>query len=408
VSADKLTGGVGYVLRKFPVLSETFVLEEMLALEELGLPIHIISLDRSRDPRFHENLPRLKGSISYIPDITDSKALIRQNRRAAERYQSGYARTLAYVLTRRQPRLLWRFLQAGCVAYETRKLRLRGLHSHFATHPTTVAMLASMIVGFPYSFTAHAYDIYQHSVNRQMLAEKIARARFVVTVSDFNSSYLASLADGAGDKIVRVYNGIDLDRFSPNGAVPPAPFTLLCVGRLVEKKGHLVLVEACRLLRDRGISFQCWLVGQGGLHARLSALIERWDLKNQVQLLGALSQFQVLARYRASHLFVLPSIVAQDGNREGLPVSIVEALACGLPVVTTQLTGIPEAVRHEQNGLLVPPDDAPSLAGAIEQIIRDQDFYERLRANARDSIALSFDRRQTASKLSALFSERNA
>ena len=245
MSAEMLTGGVGYVLRKFPVLSETFVLEEILTLEELGLPIHIISLDRSRDPRFHENLPRLKGSVSYVPDITDSKALIRQNRRAAERYGAAYARTLAYVLTRGQPRLLWRFLQAGCVAYEARKLRLRGLHSHFATHPTTVAMLASMIGGFPYSFTAHAYDIYQHSVNRRVLAEKIARARFVVTVSDFNSAHLANLADGAGGKIVRVYNGIDLDRFSPNGAVPPAPFTLLCVGRLVEKKGQLVLVEAC-------------------------------------------------------------------------------------------------------------------------------------------------------------------
>jgi colanic acid/amylovoran biosynthesis glycosyltransferase len=335
VSADRPAGGIAYVLRKFPVLSETFVLQEILALEARGVPIHVFSLDRPRDPRFHEDLARLKAPVSYVPDVSDPRALLRQRRRAARRHGRRYARALLYVLTRGKPKLLWRFLQACYVANEARKLGLRHLHSHFAAHPTTVALLASMIGDIPYSFTAHAYDIYLTDLDRKVLAEKIRRARFVVTVSDYNKRHLAHLSGRADDKIARVYNGIDLDRFTPNGLAPRSPFTILCVARLVEKKGHAVLVEACRELRDRGVAFRCWIVGRGGLHSKLTALIDRWGLGDHVQLLGPHTQLEVLERYRSAHLYALPCVVGSDGNREGLPVSLVEALACGLPPGST-------------------------------------------------------------------------
>lgn len=392
-------GGVGYVLRKFPVLSETFILGEILALEAEGVPVHIFALERPNDPRFHEDLPKLKASITYVPDVLDVRALLRHNLRVARSRSSSYSRAFRYALATARPTLLWRLLQAGYIASEARRLGLHHLHAHFANRPTTVALLASRIVGIPYSFTAHAVDIFKRTVDARALARKMESARFVVAISEFNKTYLERLGRGSNGRIVQIYNGIDLDRFSPNGGPPAEPFTILSVARLVEKKGLDVLIEACSRLRARGLSFQCWIVGKGRLRPALSALITRLNLEDVVDLLGPHTQLEVLERYHAAHLYVLPCVVGPDGNRDGLPVSLIEALSCGLPVVTTPMTGIPEAVRHLHNGLLVPDGDADALADALEALVRDRQLYDQLRANARPSIAATFDRRQTARQL---------
>jgi colanic acid/amylovoran biosynthesis glycosyltransferase len=397
------TGRIGYVLRKFPVLSETFVLQEILALEARGVPVHILSLARPNDPRYHQDLPRLQASVSYVPGLAELRRLLRYNRSAARRFGPAYLRALAYAASKGKPALLMRQLQAGYVAHQARRRRLRHLHAHFATSAASVAHLASRISTVPYSFTAHAYDIFGPTVDQRVLATKVEHAQFVVTVSDFNKSYLERLGNAASRKVVRIYNGIDLDRFSPDGKPASSPFTILCVARLVEKKGLLPLVQACRHLRDRGVEFRCWIVGKGKLQPTLAMLIQRWQLQDRVKLLGVLTQAEVLARYRSAHAYVLPCAVASTGDRDGLPVSIVEALACGLPVVTTPLTGIPEVVHHEQNGLLVPPADPTTLAAAIGRLIHEPALYERLRARARDSVAAAFDVRRSAESLHALF-----
>src|SRR5262249_17789603 len=151
---------------------------------------------------------------------------------------------------RGRPGLLWRLLQSGYVANETLRLNLRHLHAHFANRPATVAMLASRIAGVPFSFTAHAADIFKDQLSKKALRDKMQLAKFVVTVSDFNKSHLERTANGGEARVFRIFNGIDLDCFSPNGAAPPSPFTFLCVARLVEKKGLPLLIEACRRLRD--------------------------------------------------------------------------------------------------------------------------------------------------------------
>jgi glycosyltransferase involved in cell wall biosynthesis len=398
--ANDTRGGVGYVLRKFPVLSETFILTELLALEARGVPLHIFSLQRPNDPRFHEDLPRLKARVSYVPGVADLRRLVRHHRPLVRRNRRRYLKTLIRVAGSR-PRLLWSFLQAGYVANEVRRLKLRRLHAHFANEPTTVARLASTLGGVPFSFTAHATDIFKTTVNPRGLARELSAADFVVTVSDFNKDYLTRAARTPAN-IVRLYNGIDLDRFAPNGMPPLNPFRIVCVARLVEKKGLPVLIEACRLLRDRGVEFRCDIVGKGMMRSQLEALIKRDRLKGIVRLVGPQTQLEVVERYHASHLYVLPAIVGSDGNREGLPVSIVEALASGLPVVTTPVTGIPEAVKHGHNGLLVPPSDAPALADAVGAVISDRALHEHLRANARSSIAAAFDVRKTADTLQEL------
>jgi glycosyltransferase involved in cell wall biosynthesis len=400
VKANGAVKPVGYVLRKFPVLSETFILNELLELEARGVPLHIISLMRPNDPRFHEDLPKLKARISYLPDGLGK--LLRYQRRLARSDRGRYTRAFLYAAARGKPRLLRRFLEAGFVANEARRLGLKHLHAHFANRPATVALLASKMTGIPFSFTAHATDIFKHKVDAKALARKIEAACFVVTVSEFNKAYLQRVTRVADGKVVRVYNGISLDRFAPNGGPPLRPFRILCVARLVEKKGIPILIEACRLLRDRGVSFRCDIVGKGGLRPQLQSLIKQRGLQKHVFLLGPHSQLEVLERYRSAHLYVLPCIVGSDGNREGLPVSIVEALACGLPVVTTPVTGIPEVVRDRHNGLLVRPGDAQSLAEAIESLIRDTHLYEKLRSNARPSVASRFDRRRTVEALYGL------
>jgi glycosyltransferase involved in cell wall biosynthesis len=393
---------VAYVLRRFPKLSETFIVNEILALEALGQPFCIFSLLPSRDPRFHEDLSRIKASISYVPDLFEPGTLLRYNLRAARRRPREYAAALCDALGRPRPLQLWRLLQAGYVAERARCLHVRHLHAHFATEATRVAALASRISGIPYSFTAHAVDIYKKDVDRRLLVRHVERAAFTVTVSESNLEHLRKLANGSAHKIVRLYNGIDLDRFEPRRGPSQRPFTILSVARLVEKKGLDVLVEACRLLRERGAGFRCWIVGKGAERARLEAMIRRHGLRGRVELLGPHTQAEIVARYREADLFVLPCLVAGDGNRDGLPVSLVEALASGLPVVATPVTGIPEVVRDGHNGLLVPSGDAPRLADAIESLMRDGAHYESLRANARVSVEKAFDLRRTSRVLHAL------
>lgn len=397
-------GGIGYVCGRFPVLSETFILNEILALEARGVPIHIFSLDRPKDSRFHEDLSQLKARVRYLPDAVNHQ-LLRHHQGIAQRERTRYTRALRQALANDKDEFFWRFLQGGYIANRARRLRLHHLHAHFARRATDAAFFASMLSGIPYSFTAHAYDIYRTDIDTQTLRQRMKQAKFVVTVSEFNKAYLERLSRGAAEKIVRVYNGIDLERFVPHDPPPRPPFTILCVARLIEKKGLPILIEACQHLHAHGETFRCWIVGTGVLGAQLEKLIARWRLHEQVFLLGPHTQREVLERYHSAHLFVLPCLVGADGNRDGLPVSIVEALACGLPVVTTPITGIPEVVRHQHNGLLVPDQDPQALAHAIESLIHNHQLYRHLQSNARASMATTFDLRHTAEALHHLFEE---
>jgi colanic acid/amylovoran biosynthesis glycosyltransferase len=396
------TPAVGYVLRKFPVLSETFILNEILALESMGAEVHVFALAPSRDPRFHEGVGRLKATIHHVPGLWEVPTLFSHAKRQAGRGITGFRRQLLSVLAAGRPTLLWRFLQASYVAHRARRAGVRHLHAHFANHPATVAHQASKLLGIPFSFTAHAYDLYRQA-DLHDIARKMGDARFTVTVSEYNTAFLRQLANGGTPRIELIRNGVDMQRFSPPAAIPGDPFTVLAVARLVEKKGLGVLIEACRTLRDRGRDFRCEIVGKGAQKALLDGLIRQWDLRERVHLVGALAQQEIVERYHRANVLVLPCLVGQDGNRDGLPVSIVEALACGVPVISTPVTGIPEVVRDGANGLLVPERDAHALADAIERIMLDADLATRLSGAARASVVDDFDQAKTAARLHELF-----
>ena len=393
---------IGFVLRRFPVLSETFVVEEILGLEEQGLAVRIFALAPGRDERFHASLARLHAPVKYVPGPLELGALLAANWRMLRSHPVRYLTVFARAVRRLHRGHLWRLLQAGYVAELASSTGVRHLHAHFATHPTTVAQFAATLIGVPSSFTAHAYDIYRHS-DRGRLRDVLRRAAFVVTVTEPNLAYLRELDPRSAARVHHVHNGIDVERFRPVDAPAPAPFTVLAVARLVEKKGLPVLVEACRILLERGVEFRCRIVGKGRARRLLDEQIRRSGLDGRVALLGALGQDAVIEEYRAAHVFALPCIVGADGNIDGLPVSIVEALASGLPVVSTPLNGIPEAVINEHNGLLVPMGDAPALAAALERVATDHDLRRRLAGAARASVVEHFDRRRTAAALKLLF-----
>jgi len=394
---------VAYIVKKFPVLSETFILYEILELEAQGIPVHIFSLERPNDPTFHEDLPKLKAHISYIPDFSDMNSLWKHSARASNHYGKSYKNALAYALKHMKPSLVWRFFQSCYVANQAKRFGVRHFHAHFATRPTSVAFFASMITSLPYSFTAHAMDIFKHRLSTRSLRKKIRLANFVVTISDYNKKHLSQIVDGDSRKIVRIYNGIDVEKFRTNSVAKKSPFKFLCVARLVEKKGHRFLIEACDMLRKRGVKFECWLVGKGGLRSSISELIKQKKLSDCVKLLGPYPQSGVVSFYKKAHAYVLPCIIASDGNREGLPVSVVEALGSGLPVITTCMTGITEVIEPNHNGLLVPFKDAKALASAMERLIEDNDLYNHLKSNTRKVVESRFDIRETSKVLYNLF-----
>lgn len=397
-----------YVLRIFPELSETFVLNEILRLEELGLRIAIFSLEQPTESIRHSQYSRLKAPVTYLPSLWRLSC-----------HQHAHAESIACftkysevlqdkVLRTGRLKLLWRFTQALHLALALRDTDAAHIHAHFANRATMVAYFASRITGVPFSFTAHAVDLYRRSVIRKELQEKVTGAKFVITISDFNHRFLKELAGDQTGRILTIRNGIDVRRFVPGARRNKRPFVFLCVARLVEKKGLEYLVEACRILRSTGMEFRCQIAGGGKLGQQLRKWIYRYGLSSQVQLLGPLPQEKVIELYQNADLFVLPSIVASDGNREGLPVAIVEALACDLPVVSTTTSGIPEVVLDNHNGLLVPERDAQALADTILRLSQNKGLCERLARNARPSVVGNYDIDETSKELFRLFSDTDA
>jgi glycosyltransferase involved in cell wall biosynthesis len=271
-------------------------------------------------------------------------------------------------------------------------------------------MLASMLTGVPFSFSAHARDIYNNA-SPQLLREKIARAELITTCTRANAEYLGALAPPLPqDKIVVAYHGVNIEKFayaqpadSP-GVIP----TILTAARLVEKKGLDDLLRACALLRGKGVSFRCIVIGEGPERRRLELQRRALGLDGVVDLPGACVQEELVARYRAATVFVLPCKVLPNGDRDGIPNVIAEAMASGVPVVSTKVSGVPELIESGTSGLLVPPGNTTELSSAIELLLRDADLRARLARNARARVEADFDSVACARALAARFGWRAA
>ena len=296
------------------------------------------------------------------------------------------------------------------------------VHAHWASYPATAAYVVARILGIPYSVTAHVYDA---TLIRSLMREKIRRASFVVTCNAWSAQRLAELAPEACSRIVLNYHGVTLERFAPEGreraSAPGDAFKIFSCGSLYPRKGFPVLLEACRRLRERGRAVHCTILGEGPERARLERFIAEHDLHACVALLGAQPHREVLRQYREADLFVLACMTDYLGWREifsdpllllevglaipfrpitdGIPNVLVEAMAKGLPVVSTTVAGVPELVEHERTGLLVPEQDPAALATAIERLMDDPALRRTLGGNARADICQRFDRRKNIQDL---------
>lgn len=388
---------VGYVCKVYPRFSETFILTEILAHERTGLDLEIFSLRSPVEGRFHELLADVRSPVNYLGASSVRFSAAWSDLRAA---MDDLPRMRAVL-----PELLAADGRDALQAVElARAVTARGithLHAHFASVATTVARLAALLSGVPFSFTAHAKDIFHDEVDLEDLRRKIADAAAVITVSDFNLAHLRAICGEVG-VIRRVYNGLDLARFTFD---PPQdrPPEVVAVGRLVEKKGFHDLVDAISVLRDELPQVRCRIVGAGPLEAGLGAHITALDLDEFITLTGPLPQAEVRRIVAGAAVFAAPCVVGEDGNRDGLPTVLLEAMALGTPCVATDVTGIPEVLADGTSGLAVRQRDPTALAGAIARLLDDPILRCRLAESARRRVERDFDTERQAAKLRESF-----
>lgn len=390
----------------WPRLSQTFVLDEILALERRGVDVRIYSTKRPGDEPTHAKVAKVRAPVAYLSLRGRAGAVARAHARMARRRPRAYVRTLLAAARLCRPvDALHRFLQAGFMADMLWRQPVRHLHAHFATGPTLIAMLAHRLIGTPYSFTAHARDIYVDTPPTLLRAE-MERAQAVVTVTDYNRRFLLGrILPEADGKVVCVRCGLDLSEFPfrwPRESAPGPP-TILAVARLVEKKGLEDLVLAAAALRRRGHALRVHIIGDGPLLGRLQSRVAEHALQDCVTFLGSQPHEAVRAAYERASIFALPCVLAEDGDRDGLPVALLEAMASGLPVVSTSVSGIPELIDTERDGLIVPPGDVPALATALERLVTSPSLRDRIAAGARAKIEERFSIDRSAEQLMSVF-----
>ena len=432
-SKPQKQGTIAYILKGYPRLSEIFITSEIYRLEQLGLKLRLAVIKHGEDLSGNGIFNRIQTQPNYLPQTSSlSETSLRRwlilhlrdflpaLHDVVRQKPSGIVRAAIAafgqaVRARRSffawPRRLYlkEFLQAVWIArFILAAADVKHIHAHFCHGATTVAWFVSLITGLPFSFTAHAKDLYCESLNPAgLLRRKMRAARFVVTCTDANRAHLLAIEPTANVRCI--YHGLNAEfaGLLVEAMAPPARtggLRALGVGRLVHKKGFDVLVEACAILKQRGFYFETIIAGEHGEHEReLRRQIAAHDLRDRVRLVGPLGQARLYSEYQSADLFCLPCRVLDNGDRDGLPNVLMEAMACGLPVITTPVSGIPEIIKDGQNGTLVPPDNAEALANAIQRLSADRMMARNLGRAGRMTVLERFDGDKTAVELASLF-----
>ncbi len=399
---------VAYVVSRFPKLTETFVLYELLALEDLGVHVELYPLLREHEPVAHPEAAALVARAHYEPFL--SAAIVRSNVWMLLRRPGPYFGALWTVVRGAFGSL--NYLAGGLaifpkVVHAATLMEEEGVahvHCHFANHPATAGLIVHRLTGIPFSFTAHGSDLHR---DRRLLREKVREAERVVTISDYNRRLIGDECGSEAERKVTVLHcGADTTLFHPRARPQrTGPLAVVCVASLEEVKGHTYLLDACRLLLDSGVDFECRLVGDGPLRAELETRIAELDLGSHVHLEGPKPRAKVAQILGGADLAVCPSVPTSRGDREGIPVALMEAMATCLAVVASDISGIPELVDDGETGLLVPPGDPRALADAIARLHDDPALRARLGEAARARVEHDFDLRRNAASLAPLLAE---
>jgi colanic acid/amylovoran biosynthesis glycosyltransferase len=391
---------IGYVVKRYPRFSETFIVNEILAHEAAGLDVEIFSIRPCNDTHYQNRISEVRAPHTQISSASrKASAFWMQAKRLENRFPDVWR-----ILAAEQFADGVSVCQALDLAEAAQDNGITHLHAHFATLPTTVARLASQFARIPYSLTAHAKDIFHDSVHPGDLRQKLEDAAAIVTVSEFNLEHLTQLLGQQNGSLHRVYNGMHLDEFSfeePGNREP----VILGVGRLVEKKGFGYLVRACRTIRNSGLDFSCVIVGSGEEEESLRQLILKLDLADIVSLEGPMPQSEVKQWLHRAAVLAAPCVVGEDGNRDGLPTVLLEAMAMGTPCVATDVTGIPEVIDDGHTGLIVAQHDTDSLAKALKRLLTDKSLRATVAEHARGRIEDDFDAHRTSGQIRNIFDQ---
>jgi glycosyltransferase involved in cell wall biosynthesis len=402
-----------YLVRSFPRLSQTFILNELVQLQALGARLGVLSIVHADEERTHAQLDALHAPVTYLEDLPSGRLdRLRDHAAVLARHPVRYART---ALTHRRSAyrtegyhslasgeafdLAVRTARAVGLHRPARAARTR-LHAHFAHDPALLALLIHDLTGTAYSFTGHARDLIQ--IPDEALAERVARAEAVVTCCTMNVELLRSVEPAAAARIHLVHNGVDISAFRPVERPEHEQVRVCSIGRLVDKKGFETLIDAVALARQAGADLALDLYGEGPLRAELQARIDGHGLGAMIVLCGERTQQQIHDLLPTYDVFALTPCVTDDGDRDGLPTVLVEAMACALPVVTTDVAGIPDLVEDGRNGLLGPERDPRWTADALQRLAGDAELRARLGAAARRTVEERFDLDVTVRRLATL------
>jgi colanic acid/amylovoran biosynthesis glycosyltransferase len=402
---------VAYVVSRFPEVTQTWMLRELEHVASSpGLECELLSLF----PPMKRTATVHPAAESWLPRLHRPRpgrallALAWWLRRSPGRLLTSVAIVLGGYC--RSPQLLVRALLtvpiAAAHARAVAELRINHIHAHTATYPLLTAWLCHRLTGVPYSFTAHAHDIF---VDQSLLRRRLAAAEFAIAISDFNRGFLAAYGGDRATPVHVIRCGIRLDayRFRPRAPQATGPVHALCVAGLKDYKGHEVLLRALAT-GDGGLGrVRLDLVGDGPLRQQLERLVETLDLHDRVRFHGALPEPEVIALLDGADFYVLPSVIAPDGTMEGLPVVLMEALAAGLPVVATRVSGVPELIQAGETGLLAEPGDASDLRRAIMSLLADPSAALRRAEAGRAVVERNHDGERSGAALVRLFRGRS-
>ncbi len=402
---------LGMILKGYPRISETFISNEILLLENLGFPIHLFSMRQPRENFTHKSVNRIQAGVDYLPEtlLRPLPRFLYHNCLLAAQKPQAYAEALKVAIQRflrtRKVATLKHLFQAGYLVHHLLPgLKIAHMHAHFAHSPASVAMFVNILSGLPFSFTAHAKDIY--TSDPRQLRDKLVRARFAVTCTEYNRHYLMGLSDTAAHRIHHVYHGIDTTLFSLNreqSARAEKPYQILTVARLTAKKGLATVYQALNVLQKNGVPFKHTLIGDGEERKKVQRLIQELGLGASTCWLGTQPHDVVLNHYRQAHMFVLGCEVAANGDRDGIPNVLLESMAMGVPVVATRISAIPELVETEKTGLLVTPGQPQQLAEAMLRMLTDTELRSRVVPAARQRVLQDFDNKVLIKKLAAIY-----
>ncbi len=378
---------LAYLHTEFPATSHTFISREVEGLTKLGVEIKHLSLHAPKASEVSAEDAHFKNQIFYVFPLK-LLMFIKAHWEFLWRMPGKYFYWMYYVVSRRgtkfrdRIRSLYHFAEAIYLAKEIEQQKIQHVHAHFFQGNATIGIILSKLIGITYSVTGHGTALL---VDRILIKEKLEHAKFVISISQYNKNFMLSVLPECAAKVFVVHCGLNPNRFPPAPVRKNQVFTLLAIGRMVWEKAYQYLVETCRILRDEGIEFRCLVVGEGEERGKIEALIDRYDLWQHIELLGMVLQERIQEYYNQADAFILTSV------SEGLPVVLMEAMSKELPIVASNITGIPELVEEGISGYLVPARQPQAYADAVKKLISNPEQRVAMGKKGREKVLAEFD-----------------